>query len=136
MDRLVLTLQENLLGIRVVKGFANESQQKEKFDGDNAAVRKQKHWIFWRITTLVPVVQVLAIANIMVLLGYGGYLVINEPSFPVDQGGKALPWIIGNLHAGIDVRRSRNPASPSTTWACSTSTAKASRRARMKPSGG
>jgi len=86
MDRLVLTLQENLLGIRVVKGFANEPQQKEKFEFDNAAVRKQKQWIFWRITSFVPVVQFLSMVNILVLLGYGGYLVIHDGNFPVDQG--------------------------------------------------
>jgi ABC-type multidrug transport system fused ATPase/permease subunit len=86
MDRLVLTLQENLLGIRVVKGFNREPQQMKKFNADNAAVRNQKHWIFWRITTFVPVIQILATVNILVLLGYGGYLVIHDANFPVDQG--------------------------------------------------
>jgi len=86
MDRLVLTLQETLLGIRVVKGFNREAQQMEKFDADNAAVRNQKHWIFWRITTFVPTIQFLATVNLLVLLGYGGYLVIHDASFPVDQG--------------------------------------------------
>ena len=85
VDRLVLTLSESVLGIRVVRGFAREEERIEKFADDNKAVRDQKHWIFRRVSTFVPSMQLLATVNVMVLMSFGGYMVIYE-EFPLDQG--------------------------------------------------
>ena len=75
-DDLVLNLSENVQGIHVVKGFAREQDEIEKFDRANRAVRDQKHGIFWRISLFQPIMGFLTQINMLVLLGYGGWLVI------------------------------------------------------------
>lgn len=75
VDRLILTLTENLQGVQVVKGFGREPDEIAKFARANRAVRDQQQAIFWRVTIYSPIIQQLAQTNLVVLLGYGGYLV-------------------------------------------------------------
>ncbi len=77
IDRLVLTLSENIQGVQVVKGFGREKPKIEKFATANRAARDQKHWIFRRISLFQPRMGLLTQINMVVLLGYGGYLVIH-----------------------------------------------------------
>ena len=46
VDHLIDVLSENVQGAVVVKGFAAEQQQIEKFAAANDAVRDQQSWIF------------------------------------------------------------------------------------------
>ena len=78
MDRLVLRLTENVQGMHVVKGFARQREEIERFHEANREVRDQQRWIFWRVSTFVPGITLLTHFNQLVLLGYGGYLVIQE----------------------------------------------------------
>ena len=84
-DRLVLTLSENIQGAHVVKGFGRQEQEIEKFKTGNRAVLNQMHWIFWRISLFQPTIGFLTQLNMVVLLGYGGWLVING-QFPLGAG--------------------------------------------------
>ena len=76
-DNLVLTLSENIQGSSVVKGFAREDEEIAKFGAVNAQVRDHKRQIFWRISLFQPFMGFMTQLNMIVLLGYGGYLVIN-----------------------------------------------------------
>ena len=77
-DDLILTLVENVQGIHVVKGFGREPEQIEQFTRSNRRIRDQKETIFWRISTFQPFMGGLTQVNMLVLIGYGGYLVINN----------------------------------------------------------
>lgn len=76
VDKMVLTLTENIRGVHVVKGFGREPEEKQKFFGDSDAVRRQQHWIFNRVSHFTPSVEMLSAVNMAILLGYGGVLVI------------------------------------------------------------
>ncbi len=75
-DDLVLALSENIQGVTVVKGFGRQPQEIERFTTANRAARDQKQWIFRQISLFQPAMGFLTQLNMVVLLGYGGYLVI------------------------------------------------------------
>lgn len=75
-DDLVLRLSEAVQGIHVVKGFAREEEQIARFAQANRAVEMQKDGIFWQISLFQPCMGFLTQVNMIVLLGYGGWLVI------------------------------------------------------------
>ncbi|MBC7964453.1 MAG: ABC transporter ATP-binding protein, partial [Fuerstia sp.] len=75
-DVMIRTLVENLQGIQVVKGFARESEQAAKFQEANHNIRDLKETIFFRISTFQPAMGLLTQINMLVLIGYGGMLVI------------------------------------------------------------
>lgn len=75
-DVMIRTLVENLQGIQVVKGFAREADQAEKFREANHNIRDLKGTIFFRISTFQPAMGLLTQFNMLVLIGYGGVLVI------------------------------------------------------------
>ena len=60
VDKLIGVLCENVQGAMVVKGFAREREEIEKFAAANRAVRDQQRWIFWRLSTFVPSLGLLA----------------------------------------------------------------------------
>ena len=75
-DKLVLTLSENIQGVHVVKGFAREDDEIAKFAAANRRIREGKEFIFWKLSVFQPLVGLLSHLNLLVLLGYGGYLVM------------------------------------------------------------
>jgi len=85
VDRMVLTLTENVRGVHVVKGFGREPEEIAKFEEASGAVREQQHWIFERISLFTPTVEMLSALNQAVLLGYGGWLVIHG-ELPLGSG--------------------------------------------------
>jgi ATP-binding cassette subfamily B protein len=78
LDRLLLRLSENIQGIHVVKGFARQREEIDRFERACQELHDHQHWIFWRVSTFVPAVNYLTYVNQAVLLGYGGYLVIHN----------------------------------------------------------
>ncbi len=76
IDRLIVTVVENFQGIHVVKGFAREAEEQERFRRANQRVRDQKEKIFWQISTYQPLMGMLTQLNMLILIGYGGYLVV------------------------------------------------------------
>ncbi len=77
IDQLVLTLTENIQGVQVVKGFGRQQQEIDKFKTANRATRDQKYWIFRRTSLFQPAMGFLTQINMVILLGYGGYLVVH-----------------------------------------------------------
>jgi ATP-binding cassette subfamily B protein len=85
VDNVVLKLTENVQGIHVVKGFALQDQQQVEFTAANRAVREKQQRIFWGVSIYTPIVQLLSQINLVVLLVYGGYLVV-EGDLPLGTG--------------------------------------------------
>ena len=75
-DSLVQRLAESIRGIRVIKSFAREEAEIERFAKANDTLREVQFKIFGRVTTFVPFIIFLSQANIIVLLGYGGWLAV------------------------------------------------------------
>ena len=78
VERMVQTLTESIQGIAVTKGFGREAENRAQFDAANNAVLTQQRGIFWRLSLFTPFVGFLTRINVMVLLGYGGWLVAND----------------------------------------------------------
>ena len=75
MDRMVQNFAESIQGIQVTKGFGREREDREKFEQSNRAVLEQQRTIFWSVSLFSPSVGFLTRVNMMILLGYGGWLV-------------------------------------------------------------
>jgi ATP-binding cassette, subfamily B, bacterial len=80
-DKLILTLSESVQGIHVVKGFAREKQETSKFNTASDNISAQQKSIFLSHAIYGPSVAFLTQINLMVLLLYGGYLVIDGQLF-------------------------------------------------------
>lgn len=76
VDELIMTLAENVQGQQVVKGFAREPEEIARFAAANGRIRAQKDRIFWKVSTFQPVMGFLTQINMLILIGYGGALVI------------------------------------------------------------
>ncbi|MEK0447113.1 MAG: hypothetical protein RLZZ399_2434 [Verrucomicrobiota bacterium] len=76
-DRLVERLAESIRGIQVIKAFAREPAEWERFQKANDTLRDSQHWIFARVSTFVPGLIFLSQANLIVLLAYGGWLALH-----------------------------------------------------------
>lgn len=71
-------VQENVSGNRVVKAFAKEDYEKEKFQVENdkfrdAQINASRVWMKY-----VPIFEILSYALTIVLMLYGGYMVVQE----------------------------------------------------------
>ena len=77
VDKMIGVLSESVQGVTVIKGFAREREEIEKFAVANHTVRDQQRWIFLRLSTFVPSLGFLSQVNLIVLLAYGGWLVIH-----------------------------------------------------------
>ncbi|MDZ4688091.1 MAG: ABC transporter ATP-binding protein [Planctomycetaceae bacterium] len=75
-DRMISALAENVQGIQVVKGFAREPEEIARFAEANRRIKDQKYEIFRRLSTYQPMMGFLTQVNQLILIGYGGYLVI------------------------------------------------------------
>ncbi len=85
VDQMILDVSECTQGMHVIKGFAREAEAKARFDAANVAVRNQKQRIFWSISIFSPTVEFLSQINLMILLVYGGYLVMHG-ALPLGTG--------------------------------------------------
>lgn len=78
VEKMVQTLAENIGGAAVIKGFGREAEARAQFDAANQACFDQQRSIFWRVSLFSPAVGFLTRVNMMVLLGYGGWLVAHD----------------------------------------------------------
>jgi ATP-binding cassette subfamily B protein len=77
VERMVQYFSESIQGVQVTKAFGREQEDREAFEARNRAVFEQQRGIFWRVSLFSPTVGFLTRINMMVLLGYGGWLVIH-----------------------------------------------------------
>ncbi|MCC7085855.1 MAG: ABC transporter ATP-binding protein [Pirellulales bacterium] len=85
VDQLILTLSENVQGVQVVKGFGRQREEIAKFESANRAVMDQKKKLFWRLSVFQPTMGFLTQFNMIVLIGFGGYLVV-KGQLPLGAG--------------------------------------------------
>ncbi|PTY01153.1 ABC transporter ATP-binding protein [Opitutus sp. ER46] len=85
VERMVQVLSESIQGVGVTKAFGREAERREVFDQANRACLEQQHAIFWRMSLFSPAVGFLTRINMMVLLGYGGWLVAHD-QLPLGTG--------------------------------------------------
>ena len=78
VEKMVQLLAEDIQGIAVTKGFGREPEVAARFTAANRAVLDQQHSIFWRVSLYSPAVGFLTRINMMLLLGYGGWLVAHD----------------------------------------------------------
>lgn len=100
VDAMVQRLAENIKGMQVVKAFAREPDEMERFRRTNEAVRQQKLWIFKKIALFTPTIGFLSQINLIVLLGYGGALVI-QGKLPLGTGLIAFATILQQFSGQI-----------------------------------
>lgn len=75
-DAMVRILVESIQGIHVIKGFASQPQQIARFRDATQQIRQQKEAIFWKISSFQPLMGLVTQANMLILIVYGGMLVI------------------------------------------------------------
>ena len=85
VERMVQILAESLQGVAMTKGFGREGEARAKFAAANQACYDQQRGIFWQLSLFTPAVGFLTRINMMVLLGYGGWLVA-EGKLPLGTG--------------------------------------------------
>ena len=75
VEKMVQFLSESIQGIAVTKSFGREKEDRERFEKANNLVLTQQHTIFWQLSLFSPSIGFLTRINVMILLGYGGYMV-------------------------------------------------------------
>ncbi len=85
-DRLNQVVQENLSGIRVVKGFAREEYEKEKFQKTSSALYR----IFKKAEGIMayssPVMQLVVYACLLLIYWVGAAIIVNSRSTVLSTG--------------------------------------------------
>lgn len=84
-DHMILVLAESIQGIPVIKGFAREAENTARFHESSLRVCNHNLWIFSRISRFVPSIGLVTQINLVILLAYGGYLVI-QGALPLGAG--------------------------------------------------
>jgi ATP-binding cassette subfamily B protein len=99
-DDMILTLAETVQGIQTIKGFAREPEQRARFEARNRAVKDQQQSIFWRVSVFVPTIGLFTQLNIVVLLAYGGRLVVIG-ELPIGTGMIVFAGLLQQFSAQI-----------------------------------
>ncbi len=76
LDKMNGTVQENLIGIRVVKSFVREDYENEKFEAETEALRAAQFRAEKVIICNMPLMQLTVYACIIAILWFGGNMVI------------------------------------------------------------
>jgi len=100
MDGLVLNFSESMEGIQTVKSFSLEQNRQEAFERDAQKVREKRQEIFWLTSTFAPAIGFMTQLNLVVLLGYGGYLVMID-EFPLGTGLVAFAALLQQFSGQI-----------------------------------
>ncbi len=98
VDRMVARFTENFRGIQAVKSFGREPHEIEAFRTASEGVRAQQRWTFTRISWFVPGISLLSQINLVILLLYGGWLVIHG-QMPLGTGLVVFAGIL-NQYSG------------------------------------
>jgi ATP-binding cassette, subfamily B, bacterial len=77
VEKMVQNLAESVQGIQVTKAFGREAEDRARFERPTTRCWPSSSSIFWRVSLFSPAVGFLTRINMMVLLGYGGWLVIH-----------------------------------------------------------
>lgn len=90
---LSTTLQENLSGVRVVKAFARQNYEMEKFERDNAEKYRRGKKLTWMHSLFWPITDVLCSAQ--TLGGYfAGALMVLDGTLTLGQYLGYMGWVV------------------------------------------
>lgn len=70
-------IQENLVGIRVVKAFAREDYEKKQFEENTSAVRMAQFAAEKLVIMGMPIMQLVMYASIAAILFFGGHMAVD-----------------------------------------------------------
>jgi ABC-type multidrug transport system fused ATPase/permease subunit len=113
MDELTTHLEQNLRGAQIVTAFAQEEKEIQRFDDKNAGVFQLNIAAARIRATNMPLLQLVASAGTVLVLIYGGQLVIREQltlgelvAFTTYVGQLAMPvrrlgWVIAAIAQSI-----------------------------------
>ncbi len=101
-DHMILRLNENIQGMHVVKCFGRQKLETHKFQEANARVRDQQFSIFGLTSAFIPSIGALTHVNMAILLGYGGYLVMADPSFTLGGGLVVFSGLLGGFASQVN----------------------------------
>jgi len=96
-DGAIRTLSENVQGVHVVKGFSLQDNENEKFAQANDRVTRQQRWIFSRVAIFTPVISFIPHLNTVILLLYGGWLVMRFEQAPTAEAAYASGISLGQM---------------------------------------
>ena len=77
-------LEETLGGLRVIKAFLAEGKMSKRFAGSSEQLRKASNKVHLRQALAHPVSEFMGTALIVVVLWYGGTLILNSSNAPID----------------------------------------------------
>lgn len=100
VDNMIRWLSETVQGIHVVKGFAREPEITRRFDHASREVRDQKQWIVGQTSFFSPLIAFITQINIVILLAYGGYLVIHG-DLPLGAGLVVFAGLLQQFSAQV-----------------------------------
>ena len=86
MGELLSTIEESLTGLRIIKAFNAEKKVSEHFKNQNTQYYNIMNGLMWRRYLAHPMSEFLGTAVIVIVLWYGGKLVLNHNSTLTPQG--------------------------------------------------
>ena len=93
-------LEETLGGLRVVKAFLAEDKMSKRFAGSSEQLRKASNKVHLRQALAHPVSEFMGTALIVVVLWYGGTLILNSSNAPID--GPSFIYYLTILYSVIN----------------------------------
>lgn len=91
-DKMNGNVQENLIGIRVVKAFVREKQEKEKFELGADEVRRAQVFAEKLVILNMPLMQLCMYGCIVAVLWFGGNMVV-EGTFAIGQLSSFISYV-------------------------------------------
>lgn len=91
-DDMNTVVQENLIGIRVVKAFVREGHERSKFEASADTVRKAQYLAEKLVALNAPVMQICMYGSIVSVIWLGGNMVINR-TFEIGQLSSFISYI-------------------------------------------
>ncbi|MBE6600664.1 MAG: ABC transporter ATP-binding protein [Ruminococcaceae bacterium] len=85
-DRLNESIEENVRGARVVKGFSREEHEREKFGTASEQIRRDFTKAERIVALNTPLMQICLYFNMIFVLTFGSYLVISGTGADIDVG--------------------------------------------------
>lgn len=75
IDNMNTIVQENLIGVRVVKSFVRAERENEKFQKSNDSLKKTASQSFGLMVLVMPIMQIVIFSSIVAILWIGGHMV-------------------------------------------------------------
>lgn len=75
VDKLNTVLQENLIGVRVVKAFVRHEKEEEKFKDGNDSLKQASENAFSIVVMVMPIMQIVMFTSLICIFWFGGNMI-------------------------------------------------------------